>query len=309
MALGATPLLALGLVIWISSAECFAQQTPTPGAALPESLSEEVNDPTASLTQTQIQEFFIPSQFGTNARSNRLQGRFILAMLPHGPLDLAQIVRPTFSLVTIPRNKSASTRTEFGDAQLLDLFVMPRSMTEGIDFKWARGPYFVFPTATSKSAGSGAWQAGPAGAFRYRPLPGLLISGLMQQASSFAYTSPDRNPVTVLTFQPMLSYQLGAGWYVRSSDATWTFDLRRGTSTTLPLSAGLGKVWNLSHDIAINGSAAGEWRCIGNLLRDRAIHFKVSDDVAISECRTVTKEERRFRCKRRLRAKEGGGSR
>jgi len=167
-------------------------------------------------------------------------------VLPHGPLDLAQIVRPTFSLVTIPRNKSASTRTEFCDSQLLDLFVMPKSMTEGIDFRCAIGPYFVIPTASSRSAGSGAWQAGPAAAFRYRPIPRLLISGLIQQATSFAYTSPDRDPVTALTFQPILSYQLGAGWYVRSSDATWTFNLRHATSTTLPLSAGLGKVWNLS---------------------------------------------------------------
>lgn len=251
--------LSLGLMIGISSAECLGQQTATPGTAPRESLSEQVNDPTASLTQAQIQEFFTPNQFGTNAQSNRLQGRFILAVLPHGPLDLAQIVRPTFSLVTIPRNKSASTRTEFGDSQLLDLFVMPKSMTEGIDFRWAIGPYFVFPTASSRSAGSGAWQAGPAGAFRYRPIPRLLISGLIQQATSFAYTSPDRSPVTVLTFQPMLSYQLGAGWYVRSSDATWTFNLRHGTSTTMPLSAGLGKVWNLSGGMAINGSVAGEW--------------------------------------------------
>ena len=259
MSLAVTLLLALGLVIWISVSECLAQQTATPGAALPESLGEEVNDPTATLTQAQIQDFFTPSQFGTNAQPNRLQGRFVLAILPHGPLKLAQIVRPTFSLVTIPRNKSASTRTEFGDSQLLDLFVMPRSMTEGIDFRWAIGPYFVCPTATSKSAGRGAWQAGPAAAFRYRPIPRLLISGLIQQATSFAYTSPDRTPVTALTFQPMLSYQLGRGWYVRSSDAIWTLNLRHATSTTIPVSAGLGKVLNLSNSTAINSSVAGEW--------------------------------------------------
>ena len=235
-----------------------------PGAAAgyagdAESLSEQVNDPTATLTQTQIKEDFTPAEFGTNAQPNTLQGRFVLAILPHGPLPLAQIVRPTFSLVTIPQNKGASTRTEFGDSQLLDLFVMPKSMTEGIDFRWAIGPYFVFPTASSRSAGRGSWRAGPAAAFRYRPIPALLISGLMQQATSFAYTSPERTPVTSLSFQPMISYQLGHGWYVRSSDATWTFNLRHRTSTTIPLSAGLGKVWKLANEMALNGSAAGEW--------------------------------------------------
>jgi hypothetical protein len=226
---------------------------------LAESLSEEVNDPTATLTQAQIQEFFTPLRFGTNAQTNTVQGRFTLAIFPHGPLDLAQIVRPTISLVTIAQNKSASTRTEFRDAQVFDLFVMPRSLTQGTDFRWAIGPYFVFPTASSKSAGRGAWQAGPAAAFRYRPIPRLLISGLMQQATSFAYTSPDRVPVKWLSFQPMLSYQLRDGWYVRSSDATWTFNLRHATSTTIPLSAGLGKVWNFSDGEALNGSVSGEW--------------------------------------------------
>jgi hypothetical protein len=256
---GRSLVLTLALLVCSFGAECLAQQTAAPNTSLAESLSEKVNDPTATLTQAQLQEFFTPSEFGTNAQPNTLQGRFILAVLPHGPLPLAQIVRPTFSLVTIPENKGASTRTEFGDLQVVDLFVMPQSMTEGIDFRWAIGPYLVFPTATSKSAGGGAWRAGPAAAFRYRPIPGLQISGLIQQATSFAYTSPDRTPVTSLTFQPMISYQLGHGWYVRSSDATWTFNLRHATSTTIPLSAGLGKVWNLSNGAAINGSVAGEW--------------------------------------------------
>ena len=251
--------LSLSLLILTVGTNCFALQTADPSATLNESLSEEVNDPTASLTQMQIQDFFTPSEYGTNAQPNTLQGRFILAILPHGLLPLAQIVRPTFAVVTIAQNKGASTRTEFADLQLLDLFVMPRWMTEGTDFRWAIGPYLVFPTTTSKSAGRGAWQAGPAVAFRYRPIPGLLISALLQQATSFAYSFADRTPVNRLTFQPMLSYQLGRGWYVRSSDATWTFNLRRGTSTTIPFSAGLGKVWNITNDTALNGSIAGEW--------------------------------------------------
>jgi hypothetical protein len=251
--------LTLGLPLWVVRTAYAVQQPAAQSAELSESLSEEVNDPTATLTQAQVQEFFTPSEYGTNAQPNTLQGRFILAILPNGVVPLAQITRPTFSLVTIAQNKGASTRTEFGDSQLLDLFVMPRWLTEPIDFRWAVGPYLVFPTATSRSAGRGAWQAGPAAAFRYRPIPELLISGLIQQATSFAYTSPDRNPVSRLTFQPMFSYQLGRGWYIRSSDAIWVLNFRHATPTTIPVSAGLGKVWNVSNGSAINGSVAGEW--------------------------------------------------
>jgi hypothetical protein len=256
---GTTLVLAAVLIplIWSGGSDCLAQQAS--GDALSESLSEELNDPTATLTQMQVQDFFTPSEYGTNAQPNTVQGRFTLAILPHGLMPFAQIVRPTFSLVSRPEGKGGPTRTEFTDLQLLDLFVMPQSLTEGFDFRWAVGPYFVFPTATSHSARQGAWQAGPAAAFRYRPIADLLISGLLQQTSSFAYTSPDKTPVSRLTFQPMLSYQLGRGWYARSSDAVWTINLRHGTPTRIPFSAGLGKVWSLSGGEAINTSVAGEW--------------------------------------------------
>jgi hypothetical protein len=46
---------------------------------------------------------------------------------------------------------------------------------------------------------------------------------------------------------------------VRSSDATWTFNFRHGTSTEIPLSAGIGKVWKLVDGAAINSSVSGEW--------------------------------------------------
>ena len=41
---------------------------------------------------------------------------------------------------------------------------------------------------------------------------------------------------------PILSYQLGQGWYLKSSDATWTSICVTGPQRTIPLSAGFGKV-------------------------------------------------------------------
>ena len=40
--------LTLALLVWSYGAECVAQQTTTPSTTLSESLSEEVNDPTAT---------------------------------------------------------------------------------------------------------------------------------------------------------------------------------------------------------------------------------------------------------------------
>ena len=50
------------------------------------------------------------------------------------------------------------------------------------------GPTFVFPTATSRSAGEGAWQTGPALGAIYAGIPGLLVGFVAQNPISFAYT-------------------------------------------------------------------------------------------------------------------------
>jgi hypothetical protein len=114
--------------------------------------------------------------------------------------------------------QGASTTTTYDDMQLLDLFVMPWPNSEVTHFRLGIGPYLVFPTSASDRIGNGSWQMGPAAAFGYRGIPRLQIAGLFQQATSFAYTSRKSTPVSSLTFQPILTYQLGNGWYLNSSD-------------------------------------------------------------------------------------------
>lgn len=252
------PLLLVILLTWT----CFAsaQQTPTPDPQYSEAnLVQREYDPTASLTQVQAKEIYTPAQYGADAQLNTLQIRSILAVSPLSLLPLEQLIRPTLRLVTVARGKGTATATGFDDMQLLDLFVMPWPNSEETAFRWGFGPYFVFPTSTTNFSGQGSWQAGPAFGFAYRGIPGLNLSGLFQQATSFAYTSPQSNSVTLVSFQPLLSYQLGRGWYLKSSDATWTFNLRHNTSTTIPISAGFGKVWKLSSGYAFDTSISGEW--------------------------------------------------
>jgi hypothetical protein len=238
---------------------CLAQAAAAPTGDGSEPLSEEVNDPTASLTQVQVKDIYTPAQYGTNAQPNTLQIRPLFAIPGFSLIPLDQIARPTIRIVTVPDGKGAATTTAYDDTQFLDLFVMPWPDSRATGFRWGIGPYFVFPTATSRLTGQGAWQAGPAFAYSYRGIPGLNFAGLMQQATSFAYTSSASVPVTSLTFQPLISYQLGREWYIKSSDATWTFNLRHNTSTTMPISAGFGRVWKLSQGYAIDTSVSGEW--------------------------------------------------
>ncbi|MGA7869525.1 MAG: hypothetical protein WCA22_01375 [Candidatus Binatus sp.] len=253
--------IALSVALFTLLAGCslgLAQQTASAGSD-EESLAVMENDPTASLTQLKIQDIYTPAEYGTNAQPNTLQLRPLFAVRPQLFTPLEQLIRPTIQVVTVPRNKGASTTTALDDFQLFDLFVMPWPNEKETRFRWGIGPYFVFPTSTSQFTGKGAWQMGPAWAFGYRGIPGLQIAGLFQQATSFAYTSSHSVPVSSLQIQPILSYQLGRGWYLKSSDATWKINYRHKTSTEMPLSAGFGKVWKFGEGYAIDTSFSGEW--------------------------------------------------
>jgi hypothetical protein len=103
------------------------------------------------------------------------------------------------------------------------------------------GPTLVFPTATSKSAGQGAWQAGPTFGAIYTGFRGLVFGAIIQNPISFSYTSPDRQPQNTLLVQPVFALHLWGKWYLRSAEATWSMGWRRHSATTLPLSMGIGR--------------------------------------------------------------------
>ena len=62
-----------------------------------------------------------------------------------------------------------------------------------------------------------------------------------------------------LLFQPIVLVSVGAGWYVKSADATWTVDWRHGGSTVIPVSFGVGRVFVREDLPPINFFVSGEW--------------------------------------------------
>jgi hypothetical protein len=206
-------------------------------------LAEEVEDPTAILAQLKFQDLYTPQNFSTTAQTNTFQLRPILPIKPLPFLPFQQIIRPTVQLKTIATSSSDSTITEFGDMELFDLFVSNWPDPKETGFGWAVGPTFVFPTGRVPKAGSHAWQAGPSAAAHYRGIAHLLLGFLWQEPMSFAYTNSSAKSQSQFEFQPVITYTLGHGWYVKSSDSTWTINWRHYTSTTVPVSFGVGNVY------------------------------------------------------------------
>jgi len=201
------------------------------------------------LPQVLIRDSYSPANYGPcappacprNAETNQLIIRPIIPRIPPNTLlPFVQLVRPTFALVTVPSSRGGS-RTEFGDLPMFDVAVLPWPDKEKTGLLMGIGPTFVFPTATSRSAGQGAWQAGPAFGAIYAGIPGLLLGFIVQNPISFAYSSANRRPQNTLEFQPVLALHLWDKWYLRSAEANWIMGWHRHFPTTLPLSLGIGR--------------------------------------------------------------------
>lgn len=249
--------LLAGSVLCQPSAAC-AQDEDEAALASREKLAKEFTDPLTTLPQIFVRDDFTPTNYGTDAPANRAIVRAIFPRVPRfGLLPFVQLVRPSFSLVTVPTGRGSATRTEFGDMQLFDAFVLPWRPVDGLTI--GVGPTFVFPTATDKAAGQGAWQIGPLLGALYKGTPWLLAGCLLQNPISFAYTSSERRRVNTFLFQPIVLVALPGGWYVKSADSTWILNWTHGTTTLLPLSFGIGRVLVREGLPPINFYVSGEW--------------------------------------------------
>jgi hypothetical protein len=231
-------------------------QTPPPAVS---SIAAEFSDPLTTLPQIFLQDAYSPKNHGTDAQTNRVIARVIVPRVPSSALlPFVQLIRPSLSLVTVPTGQGSQTRTELGDMQLFDLGVIPWPGRE-TGLLMGVGPVFVFPTATHRSAGQGAWQVGPAFGAIYKGIPGLLLGALVQNPISFAYTGSDRESVSTLLFQPVVLAYLGRGFYVKSADATLARGWHDGSATVLPVSLGLGYVMLREGLPPINTFVSAEW--------------------------------------------------
>ena len=221
-------------------------------------LAHEVDDPTVILTQLKFQDICTPGNFQTSAQTNEFQLKVVAPVEPFSFFPFEQIIRPTFKLQTLATSHRSATITEFVDMELLDLMVSNWPDPKATGFGWGLGPTFVFPTGRVPQAGKHAWQVGPAAAAVYRGVPHLMVGFLFQNPVSFAYTNSSATPQSQMMFQPLVSYTLGRGWYVKSADSTWTVNWRHGSSTKIPVSLGFGKVWKFEES-ELNTWTSGEW--------------------------------------------------
>ncbi|KEA09361.1 hypothetical protein [Rhizobium rhizogenes] len=202
----------------------------------------EANNPLTPKITINLHDYYVPSF--TDTPGHPESNQFLLrGLVPSDLGGVPQLFRFTLPIATSPDVPSGYV-TGLGDLTLMDIFILPKHG----DVTFGAGPLVVLPTATDESLGSGKWQVGAAGIV-VAPQSWGLLGGLATYQTSFAGLD-DRKDVNLLTFQPILNFNLKEGWYLRSS-ATWNFNLESGDGY-IPVGFGVGKVVQLQKGISMN---------------------------------------------------------
>jgi len=205
--------------------------TTTAGAAGEELSSEakaQANNPLASLSALNLQNFYVPSLYGVPNRS--VNTFYLRAAYP---------IRRTLTRASLPLATRPSSPTEaqsgLGDFNIFTAYLFVSNPTTSFGV----GPLLVAPTATDDALGQGKWQLGAAALLFKATSPAVQFGGLLTWQASVA-GDDDRPDTSLLVAQPFGIWQVGGGKYLRST-AIWTFDLKSG-DYAMPFGLGIGQV-------------------------------------------------------------------
>jgi hypothetical protein len=193
----------------------------------------QANNPLANFTAFNVHDYYIGDLTESDEDANQVWFRYAR---PFSLGDTRWLMRASLPVNTYPTGANASHETGLGDfnafaAWLIDTGV--KSMSFGF------GPQVTLPTATESALGSEQWSAGIVNTMFYFGWKTFQVGYLLSWQASFA-GDEDRADVNLGAFQPFLFYQLGEGWYLRSTGVmAYNFD---NDTYSVPIGLGLGKV-------------------------------------------------------------------
>lgn len=190
--------------------------------AQPEDLSQKSNDPSASLMSLKFKTKF------ASVWQDRT-GRQTFEFQPVIPVELwgvANIMR-----LTIPYQLGGTGPEGMEDLEMFDLATFERDV-----WRFGLGPLVEFAARESKSAAKIA--GGPVLAAVVRVGHSLKLGVLNQNVFG------DQKQESKL--QPIVAYELGAGWSISAGDLQFTYDWYKGYWTDVPLGLQLGAVYPLA---------------------------------------------------------------
>ncbi len=212
----------------------FLVELPAMAQAGADNLQNSSNDPLTPKMAFELHNYAQPLLMGRPS-SGADQG-FLRLVLPHDVLDVDQMMRVSMPVVSSSWDPQGAVNG-VGDLTAFDLAVFHFGSA-----KVGVGPLVVVPTASAPALGASKWQAGAQ----------TVVSaphswGLTTMLASYQQTFDGK--LQTLTVQPLLFYNLGDGFYLRSTGIS-SFDL--GKNAVVPVGLGLGRVFELPSGASIN---------------------------------------------------------
>jgi hypothetical protein len=112
------------------------------------------NNPLNLAPGANLQDYYTPRLYDTNAHTNDALLRGTLPIAPNDFIGVPQLLRATLPISTRPAPHSGYS-TGIGDLNLFDIFLLK---TEGVQL--GIGPQITAPSAEQDKLGTGKWQAG-----------------------------------------------------------------------------------------------------------------------------------------------------
>jgi hypothetical protein len=216
------------LIITISTLTLLLQAQRLCAQEEAQSLDQAASDPTASLMNLQIGDWYTASTWQAPGETANLIA--LRSAYPFRWGDTSHIFRVTAPIVT----DHPVLDSGLSDLTVFDLVVFDQPWG-----RWGVGPVALLPTGGS-TRGAEQWAVGPAVGFIVTN-PGL-IWGFFNQ-NLFTVTGDAARPdVDVSIIQPIVNRQLGKGWSLGTSEMSITWDWNDNDWASLPLGFSLAKL-------------------------------------------------------------------
>jgi hypothetical protein len=198
-----------------------AAQAEPPAEHDSNALSGQATDPTAALLQLNFITDITTSIHGVDDH------RTVFKIQPVVPFKIWGL--PNVLRIILPYQLSGLGREGLNDVSVFDIAVVPVSSTT----KLAIGPVFQF------SAGGSSNPAKAAGG----PAFGVVVQVTKKLSLGVFNQNLFGDELAASQLQPIVAYQLGAGWSLSAGDLQFTFDWRETRWTNIPLGVQLGAVY------------------------------------------------------------------
>ena len=196
-----------------------------------QSLEQAANDPTASLMNVAISDWYTADYHELNGEN--ANSVVVRSAIPFTWGEQSHIFR-----VTLPYTTDNLADSEgLQDSVVFDLLTFGQSWG-----RWGIGAVGLIPTGGEKR-GEENWGLGPAIGFVTSEAGRLL--GVFNQNIFSVEAENDRDEVNVSIIQPIINFSLGNGFSVGGSDMSFTYDWEGNRWASLPLGVKLSKLFRL----------------------------------------------------------------